>query len=118
MVAMDIHPDPAADVTYLAGLLLPESILSQQWFHLLAAFVAINTVVYVALAVAKTLPKLHAQDFLPRTYTRAETRSIYPDSYEGPDARPGFRGRLPEAGSGSAAASAGPEDAPEPDVIQ
>lgn len=115
---MDTRPDPAAQVTYLAGLLLPDSILSQPWVQLLAAFVAINTVVYVALAVVKTLPKLHVQDFLPRTYTRSETRSIYPDSYEGPNVRPGFRGRLPAAGSGRAGATADPEDTPEPDVIQ
>ncbi len=47
--------------------------------ELLAAFVAINTVMYVALAIAKTLPKVHVRDWLPRGYRRAETRSIYPD---------------------------------------
>ena len=38
----------------LAGLLLPESVLSSDWFAVLAAFVAINTVMYVTLAVTKT----------------------------------------------------------------
>lgn len=61
------------------GILLPESTLDSTWFAVLAAFVAINTVMYVALAVAKALPKLHPRDWLPRSYTRAQTRSIHPD---------------------------------------
>lgn len=67
-------------LTLHAGILLPESVLSSGWFATLAAFVAINTVMYVTLAVAKTLPKVHFRDFFPRTYTRAETRSIHPDA--------------------------------------
>lgn len=66
----------------MAGLLLPESTLGSQWFAVLAAFVAINTVMYVALAVAKILPKVHPRDWLPRTYVRSQTRSIHPDSEE------------------------------------
>lgn len=54
----------------LAGLLLPESVLSSDWFAVLAAFVAINTVMCVTLAVTKTLPKIHARDSLPRTSVR------------------------------------------------
>lgn len=69
-----------------AGLLLPESVLSSDWFAVLAVFVAINTVMYVTLAVTKTLPKIHVRDLLPRTYIRSETRSIHPD-----DAEPGPR---------------------------
>ena len=65
-----------------AGLLLPESTLSSLWFSVLAAFVAINTVMYVALAVAKIFPKVHPRDWLPRTYVRSQTRSIYPDNEE------------------------------------
>ncbi|GAB3301792.1 hypothetical protein EK0264_01135 [Epidermidibacterium keratini] len=70
----------------LAGI-LPESVLATHWFMILSSFVAINTVMYVALAVAKILPKLYPRDWLPRTYTRAETRSIYPDTPEGEQAR-------------------------------
>ena len=70
----------------LAGILLPESVLSSDWFAVLAAFVAINTVMYVTLAVTKTLPKVHVRDLLPRHYVRSETRSIHPD-----DAEPGPR---------------------------
>jgi hypothetical protein len=73
-----------------AGMLLPESTLSSLWFSVLAAFVAINTVMYVALAFAKILPRLHPGDWLPRNYVRSQTRSIYPDREEHADvpARP------------------------------
>jgi len=64
------------------GILMPESTLQSTWFAVLSAFVAINTVMYVALAVAKTLPKVYPRDWLPRTYTRAQTRSIHPDAEE------------------------------------
>lgn len=61
------------------GLLLPERILDDHWFRVLAAFVAVNTLVYVTLAIAKALPRFYASDFLPRRYSRRETRSIHPD---------------------------------------
>ncbi len=61
------------------GILLPESFLHSHLYAVLAAFVAVNTVMYVALAVAKTLPKIYPADFLPRRYQRAESRSIHPD---------------------------------------
>lgn len=62
------------------GLLLPESLLASDLFAVLAAFVAINTVMYVALAVAKMLPKVYFSDFVDRRNRRSETRSIYPDA--------------------------------------
>lgn len=61
------------------GVLLPESFLQTNYFGVLAAFVALNTVMYLALAVAKTLPKIYASDLLTRNNTRSQTRSIYPD---------------------------------------
>lgn len=61
-------------------MILPESILTSEWFAALAAFVAINTAIYVTLALAKTMPRIYFRDYLPRTYERAETRSIYPDA--------------------------------------
>ena len=61
------------------GVLLPTSVLQSHWFGVLAAFVALNTVLYVALALAKALPKRTLGDWLPRRYLRAETRSIWPD---------------------------------------
>jgi len=60
------------------GMLLPEGFLRSDWFAALAAFVAINTIMYVALAVAMILPKVHVGDWVRRRYERAETRSIYP----------------------------------------
>ena len=36
-------------------------------------------VMYVALAIAKMLPKLYPKDWLPRSYARGETRTIHPD---------------------------------------
>jgi len=65
------------------GVLIPESFLQSSWFGILAAFVALNTVMYLALAVAKTLPKTYVSDWVLRRNTRSQTRSIYPD---GPDA--------------------------------
>ncbi|WP_206051791.1 hypothetical protein [Nocardioides ferulae] len=62
------------------GILLPESLVQSRGFAVLSAFVAINTVMYVALAVGKTLPKVYPRDWLPRRYRRGETRSIDPDA--------------------------------------
>lgn len=62
------------------GILLPESVLNSNLFAVLAAFVAINTVMYAALAIAKIVPMVHFADFLPGRRRRAETRSIYPDA--------------------------------------
>jgi hypothetical protein len=62
------------------GVLLPDSILKNQLVAVLAAFVAINTVVYVTLAVGKMLPKFYLRDWLASRNRRAETRSIHPDA--------------------------------------
>ena len=75
-----------------SGMLFSENTLGSLWFSVLAAFVAVNTVMYVALAVAKILPKVHPRDWLPRTYVRAQTRSIYPDRDEAVDASRGRPG--------------------------
>lgn len=64
---------------HLWGILLPESTLREEAFAVLAAFVAINTVVYVTLAVAKMLPKLYLSDWVHGRNRRSETRSIRPD---------------------------------------
>ena len=65
------------------GVLLPDSILRNQFIAVLAAFVAINTVVYVTLAVGKMLPKFYLRDWLASRNRRAETRSIHPDAAVG-----------------------------------
>ena len=62
------------------GVLLPDSILRNDVIAVLAAFVAINTIVYVTLAVAKILPKFSLRDWLAAGNRRAETRSIHPDA--------------------------------------
>lgn len=61
-----------------AGILFPESVLHSELFAVLAAFVAINTVMYAALAAAKVLPKIYPSDWTRGRNRRTETRSIYP----------------------------------------
>ena len=68
-----------SELVTLWGAVLPEGILHEHWFQLLAAFVSVNTLIYVTLAVAKSLPRIYPGDFLPRRYARGETRSIHPD---------------------------------------
>lgn len=60
-------------------MFLPESILHSQLFAVLAAFVAINTVMYGALALGKLLPKVYVADWVQPRNHRSQTRSIYPD---------------------------------------
>lgn len=62
------------------GILLPESTMREELVAVLAAFVAINTILYVTLSVAKILPKFYAQDWIGRRGRRSETRSIHPDA--------------------------------------
>lgn len=62
------------------GLLLPSALIDTPAFSVLAAFVAINTIMYTALAIAKMLPKIYVSDYDPRRQRRAETRSIHPDA--------------------------------------
>ena len=57
---------------------LPESVLHSEGFAVLAAFVAINTVMYTSLAVAKLLPKVYVSDWFTSRDRRGENRSIYP----------------------------------------
>ncbi|MDJ0377570.1 hypothetical protein QMF22_08675 [Cryobacterium sp. PH31-L1] len=62
------------------GILLPGSVLQSDFFAILATFVAINTVMYAALAIAKILPRVYLGDLLPGQRRRHETRSIYPET--------------------------------------
>ncbi|MHA7276325.1 hypothetical protein [Arthrobacter sp. HLT1-21] len=61
------------------GILLPESIVHTEVFAVLAAFVAINTVMYAALAASKVLPKVYPSDWVRGRNRRSETRSIHPE---------------------------------------
>ena len=44
----------------VTGILLPSSVLQSGWFQLLAAFVAINTLIYAGLSLAKLFPRRRA----------------------------------------------------------
>ncbi len=61
------------------GILLPDASLRTEFMGVLMAFVALNTVLYVTLALAKLLPKIYLSDFLPGRDRRTETRGIHPD---------------------------------------
>jgi hypothetical protein len=61
------------------GLVLPEEFLSTPTFQFIAAFVALNTIIYAALAIAKMLPKVYLSDLVVRRGRRQESRSIDPD---------------------------------------
>ena len=63
---------------------LPESIMHGPWFAALSMFVAINTIVYVTLAIIKLLPKAYLSDWVDQRNRRSETRSIYPEPEAGP----------------------------------
>jgi hypothetical protein len=47
------------------GILLPVEVLSSGWFQVLALFVAINTLVFAGLSVAKLLPKPRFRGLTP-----------------------------------------------------
>lgn len=61
------------------GVLLPEALLHSGPVTVLAAFVAVNTVMYAALAVAKILPKVYPTSWFTGSNRRAQNRSIHPD---------------------------------------
>ncbi|MCL2515683.1 MAG: hypothetical protein FWD85_09440 [Microbacteriaceae bacterium] len=64
----------------LTGILLPQSTLYSAWFGILTAFVAVNTVMYLALAILKLLPPMHPSGWFRRGNTRSETRNIDPNA--------------------------------------
>jgi hypothetical protein len=64
----------------LIASILPGSTMHTAWFAALSTFAAINTVVYLTLAVIKLLPKAYLSDWIDRRNRRSESRSIYPDA--------------------------------------
>lgn len=62
--------------TVIGGILLPEEILQSEFFAVLAAFVAINTIMYATLAIATMLPRAYASDLLRRRNRRRRPRGI------------------------------------------
>ena len=71
-------------ISILGGVMMPESIMHTQWFAVLSMFVAVNTVLYLTLAIIKILPKAYLSDWVDQRNRRAENRSIYPDVDDGP----------------------------------
>ena len=67
----------------LVASVLPESIMHTPWFASLSMFVAINTVLYLTLAMIKLLPKAYLSDWVDQRNRRSEIRSIYPDGEAG-----------------------------------
>lgn len=59
----------------------PET-LQTTWFHVLASFVAINTMIYATICFISVLPRLHPTQWVTSRNTRSETRSIYPDALD------------------------------------
>ena len=47
-------------MSVLSGILLPDDVLGSGLFQALAAFVAVNTIVYAALSLAKLVPRRRA----------------------------------------------------------
>jgi hypothetical protein len=47
-------------MSVLAGILFSSDVLKSAWFQALATFVAINTLVYAGLALAKLFPRRRA----------------------------------------------------------
>ncbi len=60
--------------------ILPADVMHSHWFAVLTTFVAVNTVLYLTLAIIKILPKAYVSDWIDRRNRRAETRSIYPQA--------------------------------------
>ncbi|KSU66235.1 hypothetical protein AS038_10570 [Arthrobacter sp. NIO-1057] len=60
-------------------MILPESVLLSDWFAVLASFVAINTVLYLVLALVKMLPVIRVKSTRGRE-RRSETRNIDPEA--------------------------------------
>ena len=47
-------------MTIVAGILLPTSVLDSGWYQALAAFVAVNTIIFALLALGKLIPRRRA----------------------------------------------------------
>ena len=66
-------------IVLLLGSIVPNEVMHSRWFAVLTTFVAVNTVLYLTLAIIKILPKAYVSDWIDRRNRRAETRSIYPE---------------------------------------
>lgn len=59
-----------------AGILLPEAVLQGEFFAVLAAFVAMNTLIYVTMAIGKMLPRPAWSRIFHRRNRRKLPRSV------------------------------------------
>ena len=67
--------------TLVAGVHpLPASILHSGPYLVLVTFVAVNTVAFGALSLAKLLPPINPAAWFTSRDRRSETRSIHPDA--------------------------------------
>ena len=66
-----------------------ENIMHARWFTALSIFVAINTVLYLTVAIIKLLPKVYFERFGPAT------QQTFRDSQHLPGTRPGLRRKGP-----------------------
>lgn len=62
-----------------SGILLPEAVLVSDTFKVLATFVALNTLMYAALALLKLVPRQRLRAPSRGRNRRRQNRSIYPD---------------------------------------
>jgi hypothetical protein len=67
------------DIPIVGWLFVSDDLMQAPWFGQLSAFVAVNTVLYLTLAIIKTLPKAYLSDHIDRRDRRSESRSIYPE---------------------------------------
>jgi len=67
----------------LFASVLPHYLMDSSWFAALSTFVAINTVLYLTLAIIKLLPKAYLSDWVDQRNRRSESRSIYPENETG-----------------------------------
>ncbi len=68
-------------MTFLAGMVLPSSWLGTAWYATLTGFVAVNTLIYVVLSLAKLAHPVHPGQWIYSLRTRRqrrEDRSIHP----------------------------------------
>lgn len=56
----------------VGGILMSSDVLQTSWFRVLAAFVAVNTLVYMTLAVLTILPRVYPSEWWRRLRGRTQ----------------------------------------------
>lgn len=65
---------------HIATNILPSEILTSRPIQVLAAFVAVNSLIFVVLALMSIFPRLYPSSWFTSRDRRSETRSIYPNA--------------------------------------